>query len=203
MGISVRPAPFGSQVATGAGTWFDDLRVAPNARTSGNNAPSFSRIQRDNAGTSNGVYAYAFDNAAAENQKEIYFGVQMPHGKLLDSPLHLHVHWVPVTAGTAGHTVRWGLEYTWTNIGEAFPKTTTVYQSTRVGGAIDVALSHCLTEFPDLTPPTTETLSSIIQCRLFRDSAHSEDTATVTAGLLFIDAHVEMSLLGSRDEFAQ
>lgn len=44
---------------------------------------------------------------------------------------------------------------------------------------------------------------TIVQCRVFRDSANAADTATVSAGLLFIDAHVEMDRLGSRDEFAQ
>lgn len=203
MGIGIIRAPFGSEVTAGAGTWFDDLRVAPTARATGQNVPTFGRIQRDTAGTSIGVFAYLFDNAVSGSEKEIYFGMQMPHGKLLGSVIHMHVHWCPVTAGTAGHKVRWGLEYTWANLGAAFPVTTTVYADTPAVGTITTALSHSLTEFADLTPPAGEDVSSIFQARIFRDSANAGDTATISAALLFLDCHVEMDRLGSRDEFTQ
>ncbi len=203
MGIGIHRAPFGSEFTAGSGTWFDDLRVAPNARATGPTVPTFGRVQRDLAGTSNGVYLYQFDNAAAGSEKEVHFQMQMPHGKLLGSAINVHVHWLPVTAGTAGHTIRWGLEYTWAHVGESFPVTATVYGDTPVVGAIDVALSHCITPFPALTPPAGEDVSSILMCRLFRASANAADTATITAGVLFVDAHVEMDRLGSRDEYEQ
>lgn len=203
MTIGIRSAPFGSQIATGTNTWWDDLRVEPNVRSTGAQVPTFGRVQRDVGGTSNGVYAYQFDNAVAGQEKEVYFSVQMPHGKLLGSAIDLHIHWVPVTAGTAGHKVRWGLEYTWANIGGAFPATTTIYADTPTLGSIDVAMSHCLTAFAAEAAPASETLSSVMLCRVFRDSANAADTATITAGMLFIDAHIEMDRIGSRDEYTQ
>lgn len=203
MGIRIGRAPFGGERAVGAATWHDDLRVEPTSRSSGAQVPTFARVQRDAGGTSIGVYAYIFDNAALSSEKELYFSAQMPHGKLLGSPIAMHIHWVPTTAGTAGHKIRWGLEYTWANLGSAFPATTTIYATTPLLGAIDVALTHCLTPFGDVAPPADEALSSILLCRLFRNSSDAEDTATVSAGLLFVDAHIEMTQLGSRDEFTQ
>lgn len=88
-------------------------------------------------------------------------------------------------------------------LGGSFPVTQTVYADTPALGSIDVALSHHLTEFADLTPPASEGVSSIFQARIFRDSANAGDTATVTAAMLFLDCHVEMDRLGSRDEFTQ
>jgi hypothetical protein len=54
-----------------------------------------------------------------------------------------------------------------------------------------------------LTPPASEGVSSVLMGRLFLDSANAEDTATVTAGLPYIDAHVEMDRIGSREELVQ
>lgn len=203
MGIRIGRAPFGSERAAGTSTWWDDLRVEPTARSTGPNVPTFGRVARDVAGTSNGVYVYQFDNAAAGSEKELFFSAQMPHGKLLNSQIDMHVHWVPVTAGGAGDKIRWGLEYTWASPGDAFPATTTVYGDTTVVGDITVALSHCITSFPLLTPPASEDLSSILLCRVFRNSSNGADTATITAGMLFVDAHLEMAQLGSREEFEQ
>lgn len=203
MGIRIGRAPFGSERAAGTSTWWDDLRVEPTARSTGVNVPTFGRAVRDAGGTSNGVYTYQFDNAVGGSEKELYFSAQMPHGKLLNSQIDMHVHWIPITAASAGHKVRWGLEYSWASPGDAFPTTTTVYADTTVVGDITVALSHCITPFPLLTPPAPEGLSSMLQCRVFRNSSDAADTATITAGLLFVDAHLEMAQLGSREEFEQ
>lgn len=192
----------GALRAVGNATWFDDLRIEPVARTTGTKAPTFEVYQTDGAG-SVGVWAYSFDNAVLANQKEVFFTMQMPHAKKMDSVIHLHVHWVPKTAGTAGHKVKWGLEYSWQKLGSAFGTTTIIYADTTVSGNIATALSHSLTEFADITPPASETVSSILWGRLFRFSSDAGDTATITAGLISIDAHVEMDTLGSRTEFTK
>lgn len=50
---------------------------------------------------------------------------------------------------------------------------------------------------------SNEEISSILQCRLFRDSANALDTYTGSVALLSVDAHVEFDRIGSRDEFVQ
>lgn len=54
-----------------------------------------------------------------------------------------------------------------------------------------------------LAPPANEEISSILQCRLFRDSANALDTYTGSVALLSVDAHVEFDRIGSRDEYVQ
>jgi hypothetical protein len=186
-----------------AGTWFDDIRIEPTIKTAGSNDPSYTQYVTDGAG-SIGLFAYDMDNASVAQQKEVFFSIQMPHSKKLDSAVHAHVHWTPKTAGTAGHTVKWGLEYSFANIGGTFGNSTIVYAHTPVAGsgAINVALSHCLTEFADITPPAPEGPSAILWGRLFRYSSHADDTATITVGLLGIDVHVSSERLGSLTEFA-
>jgi hypothetical protein len=57
----------------------EDLRIEPQARTTGVNVPTFEKWYDDAAGTSRGVYLYSFDDAIASSEKEIFFTMQMPH----------------------------------------------------------------------------------------------------------------------------
>ena len=45
------------------------------------------------------------------------------------------------------------------------------------------AFTHSLTPFAALAPPANEEISSILQCRLFRDSANALDTYTGSVAL--------------------
>ena len=44
-------------------------------------------------------------------------------------------------------------------------------------------------------------MSSMLICRLWRDSANAADTYGSDVGLLYIDAHVELDKLGSNSEY--
>lgn len=179
----------------GTATVWDDLRVSPDVKGTGAKDPSWVAW----LGT---VNLYDFDNAAAGSEKELWFNVQMPHGWKEGSSVYPHVHWTNKTAGTAGHVVRWGLEYTVSKIGGTFPATATVYGTTIVGGGdITVANEHMITSFDAITM-TGNTISTILSCRLFRNSSNAADTYTGTAGLLSIDWHFEVDKVGSRTEFA-
>ena len=59
-----------------------------------------------------------------------------------------------------------------------------------------------ITEFADIDM-TGDALSTILLCRLFRNSSNAADSFTGSAMLLYIDCHVEMSQLGSKDEYQQ
>lgn len=180
---------------------WDDLRIEPVARTTGANAPTFSQWFTNGAG-SRGVYLYLFDNAAGGSEKEVFFTVQMPHS-WAGTEVHVHAHWLAATTA-ATSAVRWALEYTWAEPFATFGNTTIIYSSTPEGGDTGTtANKHMITEFAALTPTAAQDgLSSIMVCRLYRDSANAGDTYTGNAGLLYLDVHYELDKLGSNGEYA-
>lgn len=200
----------GNLTLLGTATQWEDLRIEPVARTTGANAPTFEKWYDDAAGTSRGVYLYSFDDATAGSEKEVFFSMQMPHAWAATA-ISMHVHWVGAVDDTTADP-RWGLEYTWKDIGEVYGDTTIVYSDgthmTTAGADANVtAHKHYLTEFADITPGTAaDGLSSIFIGRLFRDSANAADTYNATGakcGLLFVDAHVEINSFGSKEEYTK
>jgi hypothetical protein len=174
--------------------YYDDLRFEPTMRSTGAKVPSFV-LWKD------GIYLFDFDNALVAAEKEFFFNVQMPHGWREGTPVSPHVHWVNKAAGTAGHVIRWGLEYTVATIGGIFPATTTIYGTTIQGGAsITNANSHIITEFPKIKMEGSK-ISTIIACRMFRNSSDAADSYTGTAGLLYVDWHYQTCKPGSREEY--
>jgi hypothetical protein len=193
---AVKIATGGELSLLGTATVWDDLRIEPTSRSSGAKAPTFANWK-------GGLYLYDFDNAALASEKEIFFTVQLPHGWKEGSAVEPHVHWVNKATGTAGHVVRWGLEYTKSVIGGTFGASTTVYGTTIAGGGdITVADEHMLTDFASIDM-TGDTISTVLVCRLFRNSSNAADTYTGTAGLLYIDWHVELDSMGSKTELAK
>lgn len=175
---------------------WDDLRFEPVVRGTGSKNPSF-------VSWLNGLFLYDFDNALVAAEKEVWFNVQMPHGWKEGSAVYPHVHWTNRATGTAGHVCRWGLEYTKAKIGATFPATTTVYAATIAGGGdITVANEHMLSSFPSIDM-TGDTVSTVLVCRMFRNSSDAADTYTGTAGLLYVDWHVQLDAFGSRNELSK
>lgn len=175
---------------------WDDLRTEPDVKGTGAKNPSF-------AAWINGLFTYDFDNAVVASEKEVWFNIQMPHGWKEGTPVYPHVHWVNKSAGGAGHVVRWGMEYTLANITAAFPATVTIYATTLItGGDITVINSHLKTIFSPMVM-TGKKISTVISCRLFRNSSDAADTYTGTAGLLYIDWHYQVDGPGSRSELAK
>ena len=181
----------------GDATAWEDLRVEPNARTTGAKAPTFTNYK-------NGVYLYYFDNALAAAEKEIFFNMQMPHAWLLESDIHIHVHWIAITTGSADEKVRWGLEYTKANVNSVFGATDTIYAEDPEDppSTTPTADTHYLSEFSAIDM-TGDELSTVLICRLFRNSSHANDTYGGTAGLLYIDAHYQVDSFGSDEELVK
>lgn len=186
-------------------SYWDDIRVPISAtKNGGSKDPGFEVFKRDTAGTSQGVFIYWFDAAAEE---ELYFAVQMPHGwnRTAISP---HVHWTPKTTadGTpAGQKVKWGLEYTWAEIGADYPVTQIITTDAHTPADADVVAGrHYLSAFPDIEPSaSTDGISSMLICRIFRDATDAtNDTYEHDAGLLEIDFHYQMDQMGSKQELS-
>lgn len=191
----------GKVTAKGTATWFDDVRVEPTARGTGTKSPTYTNYAA--GGSASGLYLYVFDNALAVAEKELNFKLQMPHGKLLNSLIHLHIHWVALTTGAAGEKVRWGLEYTKANPNGVFGAVGAIVYATdpvNPPSTTPTAHTHYITEFPDIDM-SGDALSTILLCRVFRNSSNAADTFAGSAGLLYIDCHVEFERWGSNDEY--
>lgn len=181
----------------GTTTVWDDLRVEPTVRGTGAKAPSYVAYK-------SGIYAYEFDNAALSSEKEVNFKLQLPHAWKAGSDIHLHIHWTAGTTGLATQKIRWGLEYTKASVNGVFGATTTIYATdpSNPPSTTPTADTHYLTTFDNIAMTGNE-LSTIVLCRLFRNSSHESDSYTGSAFLISIDAHIEIDSIGSKDVFTK
>lgn len=180
-------------------SYWDDLRVpVSSTNLGGSKDPGFAKFL-DNGSGSQGVFTYWFD---ATQEEEVYFSCQLPHNYIPGSYLRPHVHWVPKSNGSAGQTVSWGLEYTWSNAVAVFPNTTIIYGSTSMPSETLVANKHYITSLGQIDG-TSKSYSSMLICRLFRDATGSggTDSYTADAGLLEIDFHYNLNGFGTSEEF--
>ena len=133
-------------------------------------------------------------------RNEVYFEVQMPHSWLLESYIEPHVHWVPNSDGVGDQTVRWGLEHTWSNVRDVFDNTTIVYSDSIIPEETLIKNKHYISDFPEIDG-TGKGMSSMLICRLFRDSENTLDTFPDFAGLLEVDFHYQIDGFGSHEEY--
>jgi len=183
-------ATFGSNgelTLYGGATVWDDLRVPMTSVSKGGaNDPDFAKVQ-DSGGTTTGVYSYHFDK---NTEEELFFSVQLPHTWRQESGIEPHAHWAPTDAGTG--TVVWGLEYTWANIGSAFPATSLLTVADPGDGTAD---KHQLASFGTIDGAGF-THSSMLLCRVYRAAGATSDNYDADAALLEVDFHYEINSLG-------
>ena len=173
---------------------WTDLRVpVTSTKLGGSKDPTFSKITDDGAG-SQGVFSYVF---SANQEQELYFVTQLPHGWKLESEIDIHVHWSPTTTG-AGN-VRWGVEYSITDANVALSGTTLAAVTTATGG---VANKNITTDIVHIDM-TGFDLSALIIARIYREAGHAEDTYSDVAALFEIDFHYQQDSLGSDQEFSK
>ena len=190
MGLGATAKQVSTELIVGGETVWDDLRFpVSNIRIPGTNPASWETL--------NGFQVLGFD-AQAVNDEQVFFLAQMPHGYKHGTDLHFHVHWTPETDDVA--VVRWGLEYVWANINGSFSgDTTTVYGEQSINTN---AGKHILTELTTISG-TDKTFSSMLMCRLFRNSSHENDTFDDFAYLLEADFHYEIDQIGTRQEYVK
>ena len=167
---------------------WDDLRFpVTNIRITGTNPASWE--------TFNGFQVLGFEYQAV-NDEQVYFIAQLPHGYKHGSNIRFHVHWTPQTDDSA--TVRWGFEYIWANKDDSLSgSSTTVYKDVAINGN---AGDHLITDIIEIDG-TDKTLSSMLLCRLFRNSSHGNDDFDDIAYLLEADFHYQSDQVGSRQEY--
>jgi len=139
------------------------------------------------------------DQALADNEEEVYFVMELPHTYKEGTGLEAHVHFV-YSDNSVGEKVKWGLEYAWTNLDDAFPGSSTIYALTEPSN--NDAGYHRVASFPTIDG-SGKKICSILVGRLFRNSSHADDTYTENIYLLAIDAHYRIDSFGSSQEFVK
>jgi hypothetical protein len=174
------------------GTVWEDIRTPVNAvKVSGTRPPTWTAFRGSE------VLGFSDQNVAI-NEEEVFFSLQLPHNYKIGTDLYLHLHWVYSTNETAT-VVRWGLTYSWASLDTAFPIATTIYANTLPNSASGADI-HRLTSFPLISGAGTSGVSSMLVCRLFRNSSAATDNYTGSIYLLEIDAHYLLDSLGSSTE---
>lgn len=176
-------------------TRWDDLRVVLD---NGSDAAQLGYL----AGSSGPQIWYFRDNGTVEAMS---FTVQLPHTWKEGTTIFPHLHWVPKASKTGD--VEWNFEYTWANYDpvtpQVFPAITT---STIVSAGPFTANSHKITALTSANAGISGTgkkISSILICRVWRNSANASDTYNDYAGVLFVDFHIQVDGWGSREEFVK
>lgn len=166
-----------------ANNFVDDLRVPLDKGSSAASLEFFSG--------STGPQIWVFRNNASV--EAMSFTVQLPHNWKEGTTIYPHIHWIPRANGTGN--VQWNLDYTWVNIDGTFSATTTISGITTGPFTKD---NHILTNIGTGIEGTDKTYSSILICRIWRDSSLGTDTYANDAGGLSMDFHISL-----RNPFAE
>jgi hypothetical protein len=183
-----------------AATVYGDLIVSPDATSKGPNSPALgfspTALFKNDGSSSVGVLLWVF---SPTTEQDLYITVQMPHGYKEGTDIYPHVHWTTKTGTPSGTDVVWGLEYTWVNLGGNFANTSTLTANSVIAsvGTPSGTGQHLITSLGTMSG-TGKKISSIIVCRLFRKAADSNDTFVNETGLLSMDFHYEIDMIGSR-----
>ena len=181
----------GTLVFYGSSITYEDIQIPALAAKANDNPPTLSTFRGS-------VVTYSFGEQNAQNEEQVFFNVQIPHSWNEGTTLYPHIHFSCGT--TSADSVRWGLEYTWANVNGSFGTTTTIYCSKQIGNAYE----HKVAGFGGITPDSnTNKISSILVCRLFRNSSHvTEDSYNGDdVFLLQFDIHYEVNTMGSRQQW--
>jgi hypothetical protein len=175
--------------------WTDLITPLLSSNAGGTNPPSLV-LYRAGVG-SFGVVAYSFNFNSTE--KELNFTIQMPHSYKIGSTLKPHLHLGINTATAITGTTKWGLEYTYANIGGVFGPTTVLSGTLALTSPTD-QYYHKILSFGDIVIPTLG-ISAVFICRLFRYTPLGGDTYSGDVFAFECDFHYQEDTAGSRQEY--
>ncbi|MBI5372983.1 MAG: hypothetical protein HZA79_13255 [Sphingobacteriales bacterium] len=174
---------------------WDDLRVVLD---NGSNAAQLSYLSG-----SSGPQIWYFRND--QGVEAMSFNVQLPHSWKEGTTIYPHLHWVPKTS--ASGNVEWNFEYSWVNYDPDTPQQFPAYTtSTVVSTGPFTATTHKITALTASNAGISGTgkkISSILVCRIWRNSGNAADTYNADAGVLFVDFHIQVDGWGSRSEYVK
>jgi hypothetical protein len=165
---------------------WDDLRTpVTSVKLSSTKPPSVVKYK--------GTEVYSFSSQkTADNEEEVFFTLQLPHGYKESSDIEAHMHFA-FPANTT-NVVRFGLDYAWANIDQSIPAVDTLYFNHTGTNDADI---HNMQSFGTISG-AGKTISSMILCRLFRNSSSASDNYTGSVDLLEVDFHYQRDTIGSR-----
>lgn len=179
----------------GQTTRWDDLRITMDRGSDATQIDYFS-------GSSGPQIWYFRNNSGVESMS---FTVQLPHSWKEGTTIYPHIHWTPKS--TASGNVEWNFEYSWANYEPATPELFPAISSTTVVSTGPfTANTHLITPLTsgDLgIAGTGKKVSSILICRLWRNSSNAADTYGGNAGLLFMDFHILVDGYGSVNKYSK
>ncbi len=187
--------------------WADIRVPLDSVKLGGVKDPTFGQWKSDGSG-SRGVYACSFsDQAVAGNEEELFFSAQIPHMYKEGTDIEFHIHWTPAVSGNANEFVKWGLEYIWVDRGETAAANTTIIASdastaataTKQGDSTLSAGKHYVTKVGDISG-TGMLISSMLVCRIFRNSSDEDDDLAQAAIAFEVDFHFQQNAPGSRGQ---
>jgi hypothetical protein len=182
-------------VEQGAPRW-DDLRVVLDNGADGTDMGYLS-------GTSGPQIWYFRNNGTIEAMS---FTVQLPHSWKEGTTIYPHLHWTPKDATTGN--VEWNFEYTWANYDPTTLQffgahTTSTIIATVAANSTNSHMITALTASNAGISGTGKKISSILICKIWRNSNNTNDTYQADAGGLFVDFHVQIDGWGSRGTFTK
>lgn len=190
----------GSLSYVGNATRWDDLKVPVNAVKIKNvTDPAYWDSFLGNT-------ALLWFKHKASDENDVVFTVQMPHAWKEGTDIFPHVHWTSKGTAPGNNRVTWGLEYTWVNVGDVFPATATITGTTVAtpNEGVIALYEHVITPLgTNGIDGDGNKLSSMLVCRLFRNSSNTLDTYAHDAGLLEIDFHFQIDSDGSNQEYSK
>lgn len=211
----VAPSDFGIECGANKtveliNTVIEDMRV-PLIRglVGGTNPPTLAQFM-DNGAGSVGVFAWAFSHQALPaDEEQMFLAIQMSHKYKEGTDIVVHIHWTPRVAGAANEFVKWGFEYTWQDVDGTFGNTTIITSdastpatATTSGDTTLVVDKHYVTLIGTISG-TGRDISSMLICRVFRNSSHADDDLIQDAFAFELDLHFEVNTMGSRYAFSK
>lgn len=172
-------------------TYWKDATVSAYSLAGGVQAPTLQVI----TGAISGLgFSYQTANDIAYGQ------AQLNHDYKLGTDIEAHVHWTIDQAPAGGNdTIAIAFEYSWADIGEAFP--TSTVDTTLIVVNSSTQGYHYLTELDDaISAAGGDGLSSVIIFRIERLQNYSKDTYPSWWILLDVDFHHQVDSPGSDDE---
>jgi hypothetical protein len=123
----------------------------------------------------------------------VYINAQMPH-KWAETTVNLHVHFVQASAVTPTFLIA----YRWFPLGTTAIGAFTIITSNMVAMPYTSGSIHQLADFPDVTPPTSTGVSSMLDIKLYRKTG---DGLTGDVLVKEMDMHYQIDAPGSRQEY--
>jgi hypothetical protein len=193
----------GHQIMTGnARPWRDETTDALSFQQSG------AGVSRNNAeGTVDFVYNATYNSNFALADS-MFLNLQLNHDRDETSLIYPHIHWFQAK----DYSPNFLLEYRWQVDGGVKITDWTKLKCNLLAHPYTVGTTiHQISYSLPITPPASSTISDGLQFRIFRDTTNASNEFGVncpyntggnaTVAVMFFDVHLQISSLGSTDQY--